>query len=165
MSFHNFSIFLPMFFLQGNTRNFSYFPIFLPEMLCSMRKHPWFFRNFQCFCLKCCLIWGNTHGLLQLQTRITFPFLLAKDLRRFLLIMRTHSFLNSPVRRGYIRTSTRRRPAPSTLRTNYTFLVRGTRILQTYVFCWPSLSVSSGKKYMHVTESITKDEKWWGRWQ
>ena len=32
-------------------------------------------------------------GLFQLQMRISFPFLLAKDLRRFLLIMRTRSFL------------------------------------------------------------------------
>ena len=34
--------------------------------------------------------------------RISFPFLLAKELHRFLLIMRTCSFY-SPVGRGYIR--------------------------------------------------------------
>ena len=34
-------------------------------------------------------------GLLQLHMRISFPFLLAKGLRRFLLIMRTRSFLLS----------------------------------------------------------------------
>ena len=45
--------------------------------------------------------------------RISFPFLCAKDLCTSLLIMRTHSFF-SPVRSGYIRTRTRRRPAPST---------------------------------------------------
>ena len=33
-----------------------------------------------------------TRGLFQLQMRISFPFLLAKDLRRFLLIVRTRSF-------------------------------------------------------------------------
>ena len=32
-------------------------------------------------------------GLFQFQMRTSFPFLLAKDLRRFLLIMRTCSFL------------------------------------------------------------------------
>ena len=42
-------------------------------------------------------------GLFQLQTRISFPFLRAKDSRRYLLIMRTSIFLNSPVGRGYIR--------------------------------------------------------------
>ena len=42
-------------------------------------------------------------GLLQIQMRISFPFIYAKDLRRFLLIMRTRSFFYSPVRRGYIR--------------------------------------------------------------
>ena len=31
-------------------------------------------------------------GLFHLQMRISFPFILAKDLRRFLLIMRTRSF-------------------------------------------------------------------------
>ena len=35
---------------------------------------------------------ANTVGVFQLQTRISFLFLLAKYLRRFLLIMRTHSF-------------------------------------------------------------------------
>ena len=40
-------------------------------------------------------------GLFQLQMIILFPFLLANDLRRFLLIMITRIF-NSPLRRGYI---------------------------------------------------------------
>ena len=40
--------------------------------------------------------------LFQLQTRILFLFLIANDLRGFLLIMRTRIFY-SPVRRGYIR--------------------------------------------------------------
>ena len=35
---------------------------------------------------------GTVLRLLQLQMRISFPFLRAKDLRRFLLIVRTHSF-------------------------------------------------------------------------
>ena len=43
------------------------------------------------------------YGLFQLQMRISFPFLLAKDLRKYLLIMRNYSFFNSPVRKGYIR--------------------------------------------------------------
>ena len=34
-------------------------------------------------------------GLFQIQMRTSLPFLLAKDLRRFLLIMRTRSFLLS----------------------------------------------------------------------
>ena len=34
--------------------------------------------------------------------RIYFLFLLAKDLCRFLLIMRPHNIFNSPVHRGYI---------------------------------------------------------------
>ena len=34
-------------------------------------------------------------GLLQLQMRILFPFLPAKDIHRFLLLMRTRSFLLS----------------------------------------------------------------------
>ena len=38
---------------------------------------------------------GSTAGLLQLQMIFSFPFLRAKDLRRSLLIMRTHSFLLS----------------------------------------------------------------------
>ena len=41
--------------------------------------------------------------LFQLQMRISFPFLRAKDLRTYLLIMRTWSFFFSPVRRIYIR--------------------------------------------------------------
>ena len=41
-------------------------------------------------------------GLFQLQMRISFIFLLAKGLRRFLFIMINRSFY-SPVRRGYIR--------------------------------------------------------------
>ena len=45
---------------------------------------------------------GRVSGLLQIQMRISFPFLLAKELRRFLLIMRTRSFY-SPICRGYIR--------------------------------------------------------------
>ena len=45
---------------------------------------------------------GTVLRLFQLQMRISFPFLRAKDLRRFLLIVRTHSFLNSRERRGYI---------------------------------------------------------------
>ena len=47
-----------------------------------------------------------------LQMRISFHFLLAKYLRTSLLIMRTRIFLNSPLRRGYIHTRTRRRPEP-----------------------------------------------------
>ena len=53
------------------------------------------------------LVWNTNKflppGLFQIQKRISFPFLLAKDLRRFLLFMRTRSFFNSPVRRGYMR--------------------------------------------------------------
>ena len=37
-------------------------------------------------------MWNHTLGLFQLQMRISFPFLLAKDLRRFLLIMIARSF-------------------------------------------------------------------------
>ena len=36
--------------------------------------------------------WGSSPGLFQLQMRISFPFLLAKYLRRFLLVIRTCSF-------------------------------------------------------------------------
>ena len=41
------------------------------------------------------LIIGIGGGLFQIQMRISFPFLLAKYLRRFLLITRTRSFLLS----------------------------------------------------------------------
>ena len=37
----------------------------------------------------------HAEGLFQIQIRISFPFLLAKDLRSFLLVTRIHSFLLS----------------------------------------------------------------------
>ena len=42
-----------------------------------------------CISVKSCPIIG---WLFQLQMRISFPFLLAKELRRFLLIIRTRTF-------------------------------------------------------------------------
>ena len=42
-------------------------------------------------------------GLFQLQMRISFPFLLATDIHRFLVIMRTRSFFSSLLYRRYIR--------------------------------------------------------------
>ena len=56
------------------------------------------------------------HGFFHLQMRISFPVLLAKDIRRFIFIMRTCSFFY-PLCRGYIHTRTRRRPVPSTCTT------------------------------------------------
>ena len=47
--------------------------------------------------------------------------------------------------------------------TNSVPIVRGTRVFQPDFFCWTSLSVASGTKCAHVTESITKDEKGRGR--
>ena len=48
------------------------------------------------------LVINTVLGLFQLLIRISFPFLLAKDLRRVLLILITRN-VYSPIRRGYIR--------------------------------------------------------------
>ena len=44
------------------------------------------------------------------------------------------NFFKSSVSRGYIRTRTMGSPAPSTLRTNYASIFRGTRVFQPYSF-------------------------------
>ena len=54
------------------------------------------------------------YGLFQLHMRISIPFLRAKNLRTYLLIMKTCSFFNSPIHEGCIHTITRRRSSPST---------------------------------------------------
>ena len=44
----------------------------------------------------------SSAGLFHIHMRILFPFLLAEDINRFLLLTRTPSFY-SPLRRGYMR--------------------------------------------------------------
>ena len=89
----------------------------------------------------------------------SFPFLRAKDLRTSLLITITCSFFTLLYVGGIYAWGRGggQRPQPYVLTLRR--LSEGRGFSNQIFFCWTSLYVVSGTKCMHVTESITKDEK------